>query len=146
MFSFCLIWFTCNIAFNFTREAGNGLLGGMSALRCCCCFSWVNFRRKKNTVLYICPANTFFFTVYLPSQVPPPFLRGVSKCLALACGGNNPPSPSLDFCPTWAFTVSVPVCRFGKCVCACVCLYVFGNCTIWCCTVGVVEHKQECMF
>lgn len=22
---------------------------------------------------------------------------------------------------------------------------VFGNCTTWCCTVGV-EHKQECMF
>lgn len=34
------------------------------------------------------------------------------------------PPPSPDFCPTWAFTVSVPVRRFGKCVCACVCVYM----------------------
>lgn len=49
---------------------------------------------------------------------------------------------TLSMCPVWAFTVSVPVCRFGKCVCVCVCMC----CTIWCCTVGVVALKQECMF
>lgn len=44
--SFCLIWFTCNIAFNFTHETGNRLLGGKSAL-CCCCFSWVNYKKEE---------------------------------------------------------------------------------------------------
>lgn len=122
--SFCLIWLTCNIAFNFTHETGNRLLGGMSAL-CCCCLSWVTLRRKDDTVLYICPAGTwaFFFLV------SPSFLRGVSWNACLWHVVATTP----NFCPTWAFTVSVPVCRFGKCVCmcarACACVYFVS---VWC--------------
>lgn len=48
-FSFCLIWFTCNIAFKVTRDSVNGLLGGTSVSFCCGCSS---------PVLHVCPANS----------------------------------------------------------------------------------------
>lgn len=106
---------------------------------------WI-LTRKNN----ICPADSSSsLSLSLPSQVPPPFLRGVPlKCLALACGGHNPPPPeflshlsvhcecaSMSF---WKVCARVRVCILLVCD-------VFGNCTTWCCTVGV-EHKQECMF
>lgn len=62
-FSFCLIRFTCNIAFKVTREAVNGLLGGTAASFC------------SSPVLHVCPVLSL-----LPSPLlPPSFLRGWRK-------------------------------------------------------------------
>lgn len=123
-----------------------GCWEGMSALHCCCCFSWVNFRQKKNTVLYICPANTSLLhclsAISSSSSIP----QGCFKMPRSGMWWQQPPPP---FLPGFLSHLSVHCecarMSFWK-VCVCACLYVFGNCTIWCCTVGVVEHKQECMF
>lgn len=67
-FSFCLIWFTCNIAFKVKREAVNRLLGGTSVSFCCGCSS---------PVLHVCPANAP--SPSLTSLLPFSFLRGWQK-------------------------------------------------------------------